>query len=142
MTVDEAHRFFDHDAAVGESTFALIAREGNRNKLGLCLFTQLPSDLPREPYANTGITVAFALPSAREREHFARNVPMDTGVLEAELRDLPVGEAIAPASGLRLALHVRLPPADQVRGCCSAVSWPRLMPTPLAEQASPNRDRY
>jgi hypothetical protein len=35
-------------------------------------------------------------------------------VLEAELRDLPVGEAIAAASGLRLALHVRLPRADQV----------------------------
>jgi hypothetical protein len=114
MTVDEAHRFFDHDAAVGESTFALIAREGNRNKMGLCLFTQLPSDLPHETYANTGITVSFALPSAREREHFVRNAPTDIGVLEAELRDLPVGEAIAAASGLRLALHVRLPRADQV----------------------------
>jgi hypothetical protein len=74
----------------------------------------LPSGLPHEAYANTGITVSFALPSAREREHFAGNAPTDIGALEAELCDLPVGEAIAAASGLRLALHVRLPHADQV----------------------------
>jgi hypothetical protein len=74
----------------------------------------LPSDLPHEAYANTGITASFALPSAREREHFACNARTDIGVLEAELRDLPVGEAIAAASGLCLALHVRLPRADQV----------------------------
>ena len=34
--------------------------------------------------------------------------------LEAELRDLPVREVIAAASGLRLALHVCLPRADHV----------------------------
>jgi hypothetical protein len=125
MTVDEAHRFFDHDAAAGQSTFALIAREGNRSKLGLCLFTQLPSDLPHEAYANTGITVSFALPSAREREHFARNAPTDIGVLEAECAICPWARRSRPpaACAWRCTRACRGP--IWWRGCWSAVSWPR-----------------
>jgi hypothetical protein len=124
MSVDEARRFFDHDAAVGESAFAPITREGNLNRFVLHLFTQSPSDLPHETHVNTGITVSFALPTVREREHLARHAPTEIGVLEAELRDLPQGEAVAAAKvcAWRCTSACRGPIRWQ--RCWSALSWP------------------
>lgn len=73
VAVDEAHQFFD--VTVGDefastrlNAFDLIAKEGRKYGLTVCMATQRPGDLPAGVLSQVGMTIVHRLADGRDRQ--------------------------------------------------------------------------
>ena len=98
VIVDEAHNFLGHtvgqeDGAVRLDAFELIAREGRKYGLNLCLATQRPRDLTEGVLSQIGTLVVHRLTNDKDREIVERACGEVDRSATAFLANLRQGEA-------------------------------------------------
>lgn len=96
--VDEAHNFLGHkigydEGAVRLDAFELIAREGRKYGLNICLATQRPRDLTEDVLSQIGTLIVHRLTNDRDREVVERACGEIDRSASAFLANLRQGEA-------------------------------------------------
>jgi hypothetical protein len=113
VVVDEAHTFLgrsigDEDAAVRLDAFELIAREGRKYGLNLCLATQRPRDLTESVLSQIGTLIVHRLTNDRDRDVVERacgEIDRDATAFLANLRQ---GEAAVVGIDFPIPLTVEI----------------------------------
>lgn len=99
VAVDEAHQFFsvevgDRDSGTKLDAFSLIAKEGRKYGLTVCLATQRPADIPADVLSQVGMMIAHRLASDADRRVIERAVSDSDSSATHLLPGLTPGEAI------------------------------------------------
>jgi uncharacterized protein len=113
VVVDEAHQFFsslvteDNDDYPLDA-FALIAKEGRKYALSLCLATQRPRDIPEGVLSQMGTIVVHRLINQLDRKMIESACgEVNHAILDA-LPGLAPGEAIIVGAGFSLPLQIQI----------------------------------
>lgn len=98
VILDEAHQFLNKSFGVEEATvrldaFDLIAKEGRKYGLNICIATQRPRDLPEGVLSQMGTLVVHRLTNDRDREIVERACGEIDRSASAFLPNLQPGEA-------------------------------------------------
>jgi DNA helicase HerA-like ATPase len=116
--VDEAHNFLGRsvgyeEGAVRLDAFELIAREGRKYGLNLCLATQRPRDLTEGVLSQIGTLIVHRLTSDRDREIVERACGEIDRTATAFLANLREGEAaiIGVDFPIPLTIQIEIPQA-------------------------------
>ena len=112
--VDEAHQFLnrtigDDFLKVELDAFGLIAKEGRKYGLSICIATQRPRDIPQDVLSQMGTLVVHRLINDRDREVVERAAGEIDRSAAAFLPTLGPGEAIV------IGVDIPVPMAIQVR---------------------------
>jgi hypothetical protein len=116
VVVDEAHQVFppqsqSEDRAASVDAFHIIAKEGRKYGITLCLATQRPRDIPDDVLSQVGTFLVHRLIGSTDRA----SIEMASGSLDAaglaSLATLGPGEALLLGAGIRDARRIKvLPP--------------------------------
>jgi hypothetical protein len=116
VVIDEAHQFLTDEHALDEglavNTFGLIAKEGRKYALNLCIATQRPRDIPEDILSQMGTLLVHRLINDNDRSIIER---ASGDVDESSLRLIPSlapGEAMLTGVDFALPLHVRIATPD------------------------------
>ncbi len=122
MFVDEAHNFLgrsvgNEESAVRLDAFELIAREGRKYGLNVCLATQRPRDLTEGVLSQIGTLIVHRLTNDRDREVVERACGEIDRAASAFLASLRSGEAVIIGVDFPIPLTVQIlapttPPAS------------------------------
>ena len=93
----------------GGNTFATIAREGRKFKVGLTAITQLSSIIPREIMANLGTKIILGNEMRLEREAIINSAAQDLSGDRDTIAFLDAGEAIVSSVFVPFAVPIRIP---------------------------------
>ena len=113
VIVDEAHQFInkevnDEHQVFALDSFALIAKEGRKYALNICLATQRPRDIPEGVLSQVGTLIVHRLISDRDRAIVERACgEFDRSALET----LPM---LAPGNAVMVGVEFPIPLAVQV----------------------------
>ena len=115
VVLDEAHQFLNKALGEGETrypleAFDLLAKEGRKYSLSLCLATQRPSDIPEGVLSQIGTLVVHRLTNERDRrvvEHASDEI--DRSLTEF-LPALAPGQAVLIGAAFPIPLTVRIAP--------------------------------
>jgi hypothetical protein len=123
VAIDEAHQFFgqsvaDEFVAASFDSFDLVAKEGRKYGLVICMATQRPGDLPAGVLSQAGMLLVHRLTERRDRErveHAASELTLSATRL---LPSLVPGEALIVGSEFAIPVPVRMrqpmrPPKSQ-----------------------------
>ena len=113
--VDEAHNFLgrsvgSEDSVVRLDAFELIAREGRKYGLNLCLATQRPRDLTEGVLSQIGTLIVHRLTNDRDRDVVERACGEIDRAASAFLANLRAGEAAIIGVDFPIPLTVQLLP--------------------------------
>jgi DNA helicase HerA-like ATPase len=116
LVADEAHQLFaprthPDDRSASVDAFHIIAREGRKYGITLCIATQRPRDIPDDVLSQVGTFVAHRLIGSTDRA----SIEMASGSLDAaslaSLASLGPGEALLLGAGIRDSRRIKvLPP--------------------------------
>jgi hypothetical protein len=111
--VDEAHNFLGHSVGYEESNFRLdafelIAREGRKYGLNLCLATQRPRDLTEGVLSQIGTLIVHRLTNDRDREMVEKACGEVDRSATAFLANLRQGEAAIVGVDFPIPLTVQI----------------------------------
>ncbi len=117
--IDEAHNFIGKKAGGGENRFPLdaieiIAKEGRKYGLHLCLATQRPADLPDGIISQMGCMLVHRLTNGADREKIER---ASNDIDRETARNLPsliAGEAIIAGVGFPFPMTIQM---DKPKNC-------------------------
>lgn len=116
MVLDEAHQLFsgrdEHNKELRLNMFDLIAKEGRKYSINLCMATQRPRDIPDDILSQMGTLIVHRLINDSDRAVIER---ASSEVDESSLRFIPSlgpGEAIISGVDFPLPLKVRIEPPD------------------------------
>lgn len=115
--VDEAHNFLGRSAGSEESAarldaFELIAKEGRKFGLTLCLASQRPRDITEGVLSQMGTLIVHRLTNDRDREVVERACGEIDRAASAFLPNLRPGEAAIIGTDFPIPLTVRLSPPN------------------------------
>lgn len=138
VALDEAHQFFnvtvgDEVASAKLDAFELIAKEGRKYGLTVCMATQRPGDLPPGVLSQVGMMIVHRLADGRDRqrvEEAAAELDLSATKL---LPGLVPGEALFMGANFPVPVSVRITkPSDppESEGPRFATGW---TPPPLSE---------
>lgn len=123
VLVDEAHNFLGRsigteDYASKLDAFELIAREGRKYGLNLCLATQRPRDITETVLSQMGTLIVHRLTNAQDREVVTRACGEIDRAASAYLPNLRPGEAaiIGTDFPIPLTIQIREPVSKPVSG--------------------------
>lgn len=111
--LDEAHQFLnrtigDEEYAARLDAFELIAKEGRKYGLNVCLATQRPRDIPEGVLSQMGTLVVHRLTSDRDREVVERACGEIDKSASAFLPNLEPGEAALIGVDLAIPLTIQI----------------------------------
>ena len=111
--VDEAHQFLnrtigDEEYAARLDSFELIAKEGRKYGLNVCLATQRPRDIPEGVLSQMGTLVVHRLTNDRDREVVERACGEIDKSASAFLPNLEPGEAALIGVDLAIPLTIQI----------------------------------
>jgi DNA helicase HerA-like ATPase len=113
--LDEAHQFLnkalgDEHARHPLEAFDLLAKEGRKYSLSLCLATQRPSDIPEGVLSQIGTLIVHRLTNERDRRVVAHaSDEIDRSVTEF-LPALAPGQAVLIGVGFPIPLTLQISP--------------------------------
>lgn len=122
VAIDEAHQFFD--VTVGDefanthlNAFDVIAKEGRKYGLTVCVATQRPGDLPAGVLSQVGMTIVHRLADGRDRQRVEQAAAELDHSATKLLPGLVPGEAILMGVDFPVPVSVRIqkpvaPPAS------------------------------
>lgn len=123
VAIDEAHQFFgqgvtDEFVAASFDSFDLVAKEGRKYGLVICMATQRPGDLPAAVLSQAGMLLVHRLTERRDRERVEQAASELTLVATRQLPSLIPGEALIVGSEFAVPVPVRMhkprcPPASE-----------------------------
>ena len=111
--IDEAHQFLSERLEAGDNVypldaFGLIAKEGRKYALNVCLATQRPRDIPDDVLSQMGTFVVHRLVNDADRHTVERACgEMSKSVLNA-IPTLPPGEAVIIGVEMNTPLRVKM----------------------------------
>lgn len=113
VAIDEAHQFFGHSVvdefvAASFDSFDLVAKEGRKYGLVICMATQRPGDLPAAVLSQAGMLLVHRLAERRDRErveHAASELTLSALRL---LPSLVPGEALIVGSEFAVPVPLRM----------------------------------
>lgn len=113
VVVDEAHQFLsktlgDEGTRHALDAFALIAKEGRKFELSLCLATQRPRDIPEDVLSQMGTLIVHRLINDRDREVVERASGDIDKSAAAFLPTLGSGEAVVVGVDFPMPLQVQV----------------------------------
>jgi uncharacterized protein len=113
VAIDEAHQFFgqavtDDYVAASFDSFDLVAKEGRKYGLVLCMATQRPGDLPPGVLSQAGALLVHRLTERRDRESVEHAASELTLSATGQLPALIPGEALLVGSEFPLPVPVRI----------------------------------
>ncbi|MEC4613812.1 ATP-binding protein [Tsukamurella tyrosinosolvens] len=113
VAVDEAHQFFgqsitDEFVAASFDSFDLIAKEGRKYGLVVCMATQRPGDLPAAILSQAGALLVHRLTERRDRERVEHAASELTAAATRQLPALTPGEALLVGSEFAIPVPVRV----------------------------------
>lgn len=113
ILLDEAHRFLGRQIGIEGSmwpmdAFELIAKEGRKLGLHLCLATQRPADLSHDVLSQIGAVVSHRLTHSQDIANVHRIASEDESLVSSLLATLREGEALVAGSGIPLAFKCRV----------------------------------
>jgi len=118
VVVDEAHQFLDKkltdpDGEYPLDAFGLIAKEGRKYSLSLCLATQRPRDIPEGVLSQMGTLIIHRLINDRDRAVVERaSGEMDRSCLES-LPTLAPGQGVVLGASFPMPLSVQVEPPER-----------------------------
>ena len=113
VALDEAHQFFN--VTVGEETtshldgFDLIAKEGRKYGLTVCLATQRPGDLPTGVLSQVGMLIVHRLADGRDRHR------VEQAAAELDLSAMKLLPGLVPGEAIFMGVDFPVPVSVQVR---------------------------
>ncbi|HKO46260.1 MAG TPA: ATP-binding protein, partial [Polyangiaceae bacterium] len=115
VVVDEAHNFLgrdigSEDSAVRLDAFELIAREGRKYGLNLCLATQRPRDLTEGVLSQMGTLIVHRLTNDRDRDVVERACGEIDRSASAFLPNLKPGEAAVIGVDFPIPMTIQVEP--------------------------------
>ena len=115
ILVDEAHRFLGRKIGMDEYTtkldaFELIAKEGRKYGLNICLTTQRPRDITEGVLSQIGTLVVHRLTNDHDRAVVERACGEVDRIASAFLPNLSPGEALIVGTDFPIPLTVRISP--------------------------------
>lgn len=123
VAIDEAHQFFgqgvtDEFVAASFDSFDLVAKEGRKYGLVICMATQRPGDLPAAVLSQAGMLLVHRLTERRDRERVEQAASELTLSATRLLPSLIPGEALVVGSEFAVPVPVRMhkprqPPASE-----------------------------
>ena len=113
VIVDEAHQFLnktigDDSCKVDLEAFGLIAKEGRKHGLNICIATQRPRDIPDDVLSQMGTLVVHRLINDRDRSVVERASGEIDKSAAAFLPTLGPGEAIVIGVDIPVPLSIRI----------------------------------
>jgi hypothetical protein len=117
VSIDEAHQFLgrtigDDSTSSRLDAFELIAKEGRKYGLTLCIATQRPSDLPAGMLSQVGMMIIHRIADGQDRQMVAAAAAeMDVSSLQL-LPGLRQGEAVVMGVDLPVPVAVRMQRPD------------------------------
>jgi hypothetical protein len=143
VILDEAHNFLGRsigfeDAKVNLDAFELVAREGRKYGLNICLATQRPRDLTEGVLSQIGTLIVHRLTNDRDREIVERACGEIDRSASAFLASLRSGEAAIIGVDFPIPLTVQIhrpttPPASDGPDYQTAWQVPAGVPAPTAD---------
>lgn len=117
VVVDEAHNFLgrqigDEDAVARLDAFELIAKEGRKFGLNICLTTQRPRDITEGVLSQMGTLVVHRLTNDRDREVVERACGEIDRAASSFLPNLKPGEAAIIGADFPIPLTVQIFPPE------------------------------
>ena len=115
LIVDEAHNFLGkqiggEDAVAKLDAFELIAKEGRKFGLNICLTTQRPLDITEGVLSQIGTLVVHRLTNARDREVVERACGEIDRSASSFLPNLKPGEAVIIGADFPIPLTIQIVP--------------------------------
>lgn len=113
IALDEAHQFFD--VTIGEETtsrldgFDLIAKEGRKYGLTVCLATQRPGDLPSGVLSQVGMLIVHRLADGRDRQR------VEQAAAELDLSAMKLLPGLVPGEAIFMGVDFPVPLSVRVR---------------------------
>lgn len=130
VVLDEAHQFLNK--ALGEEhtrypldAFDLIAKEGRKHSLTICLATQRPGDIPEGVLSQVGTQIVHRLVNRRDRDAVEQGI---THLDQSAARFLPT---FAPGEAVIVGVYMSVPLSVQV-----------LEPTAKPDSGGADYDRH
>jgi hypothetical protein len=116
VVIDEAHQFLTDEGDLEEGltldTFGLIAKEGRKYALNLCIATQRPRDIPEDILSQMGTLLVHRLINDNDRSIIERaSGDVDASALRL-IPSLAPGEAMLTGVDFPLPLHIRINAPD------------------------------
>ncbi|MBM7509330.1 DNA helicase HerA-like ATPase [Nocardioides salarius] len=113
VAIDEAHQFFgqgvaDEFVAASFDSFDLVAKEGRKYGLVICMATQRPGDLPAAVLSQAGMLLVHRLTERRDRERVEQAASELTLAATRLLPALVPGEALIVGSEFAVPVPVRM----------------------------------
>lgn len=113
VLLDEAHQFLDRSVGLDEyaarlDAFELIAKEGRKYSLNICLATQRPRDIPEAVLSQMGTLIVHRLTNDRDRDVVERACGEIDKSASAFLPNLEPGEAALIGVDLAIPLTVQI----------------------------------
>lgn len=144
--LDEAHQFLnrtigDDFLRVELDAFGLVAKEGRKYGLSICIATQRPRDIPQDVLSQMGTLVVHRLINDRDREVVERAAGEIDRSAAAFLPTLGPGEAIVIGVDISvpMAIQVRKPTArPDSQGPNYQVFW--SYPKTISASSLPNKE--
>ena len=119
VCVDEAHQFLARTIRESNEhfpldSFGLIAKEGRKYALNICLSTQRPRDIPEDVLSQVGMFVIHRLTNEHDLDIVERASGHMTQQILSNIPDLAAGEALIVGINLPNPIFVRMnPPASR-----------------------------
>lgn len=113
VIVDEAHQFLnktigDESCKIDLEAFGLIAKEGRKHGLNICIATQRPRDIPDDVLSQMGTLIVHRLINDRDRSVVERASGEIDRSAAAFLPTLSPGEAIVIGVDIPVPLSIRI----------------------------------
>jgi hypothetical protein len=113
LMVDEAHNFLGRhigteDHAAKLDAFELIAKEGRKYGLNICLASQRPRDITEDVLSQVGTLIVHRLTNDRDREVVERACGEIDRAASAFLPNLRPGEAVIIGTDFPIPLSIRI----------------------------------
>jgi hypothetical protein len=111
--LDEAHQFFD--ATVGDEVtthldaFDLIAKEGRKYGLTVCLATQRPGDLPPAVLSQVGMLIVHRLADGKDRQR------VEQAAAELDMSAMKLLPGLVPGEAVFMGVDFPVPVSVKVR---------------------------
>lgn len=111
--LDEAHQFFD--VTVGEEVtahldaFDLIAKEGRKYGLTVCLATQRPGDLPTAVLSQVGMLIVHRLADGRDRQR------VEQAAAELDMSAMRLLPGLVPGEAIFMGVDFPVPVSVRVK---------------------------
>lgn len=113
VVVDEAHQFLNNFLISGEDSFpldsfALMAKEGRKYSLSVCLVTQRPRDIPEDILSQMGTMIVHRLINHHDLSTVERAAGDMDKVLAASVPALRTGDAVVLGVEFAVPARVRI----------------------------------